>query len=82
MICVKQLKEGRRQGRREGRQEGRLLGQREGSVKMLLMILSKLGEVSGELEKRVRMEKDLNTLETWSHRALEAKNMEEFLQGM
>jgi len=75
-------RQGRRQGRREGRQEGRLLGQREGSAKMLLLILSKLGEVSGELEKRVRMEKDLNTLETWSHRALEAKSMEEFLQGM
>ena len=75
-------RQGRRQGRREGRQEGRLLGQREGSVKMLLLILSKLGEVSGELEKKIRCEKDLNTLETWSRWALDAKSMEEFLQGM
>ena len=75
-------RQGRRQGRREGRQEGRLLGQREGSAKMLLLILSKLGEVSCELEKRIRCEKDLSTLEAWSNRALDAKNMEEFLQGM
>ena len=73
---------GHRQGRREGRREGRQLGQLEGSAKMLLLILGKLGAVSGELEKKIRREKDLSTLEVWSNRALDAKNMEEFLQSM
>ena len=73
---------GHRQGRREGRREGRQIGQREERKNMLLMILGKMGEVSGELEKKIKQEKDMGVLEMWSHQALDAKNMEEFLQGM
>ena len=75
-------RQGRRQGRREGRQEGRLLGLREERKNMLLMILGKMGEVSEELEKKIKQEKDMGILEMWSHQALDAKSMEEFLQGM
>ena len=49
---------------------------------MLLMILGKMGEVSEELEKKIKQEKDMGILEMWSHQALDAKSMEEFLQGM
>lgn len=73
---------GHRQGRREGRREGRQIGQREERKNMLLMILGKMGEVSEELEKKIKQEKDMGVLEMWSHQALDAKSMEEFLQGM
>lgn len=75
-------RQGRRQGRREGRQEGRLLGQLEERKNMLLMILRTMGKVSEELEKKIKQEKDMGILERWSHQALDAKSMEEFLLGM
>ena len=73
---------GRRQGRREGRREGRRLGRCEECKHMLLLILGKMGEVSAELEKKIWREDDLMTLEAWSKQALDAKDMEEFLQSM
>ena len=70
------------QGRREGRREGRQIGQREERKNMMLMILGKMGEVSEEVEKKIKQEKDRGVLEMWSYQALDVKSMEEFLQGM
>lgn len=74
--------DGRAKGRKEGREEGREEGRREGSANMLLLILGKLGGVSGELERRIRRETDLGRIEAWFQKAVEVNSMEEFLQSM
>ena len=66
---------GHRQGRRQGQ-----IDQRKERKNMLLMILGKMGEVSEEVEKKIKQEKYMSILAMWSHQVLGSKSMEEFLQ--
>jgi len=76
------LREGKLIGIREGKREGRLTGMLEGSANMLLAVLQRLGEVSEELEKEIRGEKDLAILTQWFQQAMDAGSVAEFEQGM
>ena len=52
----------------------------EGKAEMLLVVLSTLGEVPEELQKKIMSEKDENVLLSYVQKASKATSMQEFLR--
>lgn len=52
----------------------------EGKAEMLLVVLSTLGEVPEELQKKIMLEKDENVLLSYVQKASKATSMQEFLR--
>lgn len=67
--------------REEAFEEGKTAGEIEGKIEALLYLLEEKGTVSEELEKRIKAEKDENTLRKWLIIADKAENIEEFQVG-
>jgi len=76
----KMIENGRRDGLRDGLRKGRQQGRREERTNMMLLVLEKMGEVSDDLRKKIYQEKDLDVLGEWFQKAIQAKNLEEFMQ--
>ena len=66
--------------REEAKAEGKVEGKAEGKAEMLLVVLSTLGEVSEELQKKIMSEKDENVLLSYVQKASKATSMDEFLR--
>ncbi|MCM1057807.1 MAG: Rpn family recombination-promoting nuclease/putative transposase, partial [Firmicutes bacterium] len=67
--------------REEGRVEGRAEGRTEGKAEAVLDLLAVKGEISEELEQRIRSQKDMDILSTWLAAASAAKSVREFEQN-
>ncbi len=74
--------EGRQEGRKQGRQEGRREGRREGETKslrraLLRLLGKKFGALPAEIAQAVQECSDLDQLEAWLDRVLEAPSLED-----
>lgn len=63
--------------RNEGRAEGRI----EGTAQSILLLLNGLGDVPSELSKKIRSEKNMDTLNQWLKAAAKAESIEQFIQS-
>ena len=68
----------REEGRIEGKAEGKVEGKVEGKAEDIMELLEEVGAISEKLEKRVREQKDLETLRMWLKLASRSKSIEEF----
>jgi len=64
--------------REEGRIEGKAEGKVEGKAEDIMELLEEVGAISEKLEKRVREQKDLETLRNWLKLAAHSESIEEF----
>ena len=70
--------EGRAEGRTEGIAEGKIEGRAEGRIEATLELLEELGEISEQLEQKIREQSDLNVLRKWHKAAASATGIEDF----
>ncbi len=68
----------REEGRIEGKVEGKAEGKVEGKAEDIMELLEEVGAISEKLEKRVREQKDLETLRNWLKLAAHSESIEEF----
>ena len=82
MLLQELLKEereaGRAEGRAEGRAQGRAEGKAEGKAESILELLSDLGDIPEDLQKRISVEKDPNVLKSYLKIASASKTIDEF----
>lgn len=71
----------RNEGRAEGRIEGQAEGRIEGTAQSVLLLLNGLGDVPSELSKKIRSEKNMDTLNQWLKAAAKAESIEQFIQS-
>lgn len=71
----------RNEGRAEGRIEGQAEGRIEGTAQSILLLLNGLGDVPSELSKKIRSEKNMDTLNQWLKAAAKAESIEQFIQS-
>lgn len=64
--------------RDEGIALGRAQGKAQGKAEDVLELLADIGDVSGELRKRITNQKDLNVLNRWLRLAARSRTVEEF----
>lgn len=74
----KEREEMKRQGWEEGNAEGRAVGRAEGRIEATLELLEDLGEVSKQLEQKIREQSDLSVLRKWLKIAASCTAVEEF----
>ncbi|MCM1193116.1 MAG: hypothetical protein NC123_02355, partial [Butyrivibrio sp.] len=68
----------RAEGIAEGKAAGILEGKAEGKTEAVLELLSSKGKISGELERKIRGQKDMDVLSTWLAAASAAESVSEF----
>ncbi|MDY5663043.1 MAG: Rpn family recombination-promoting nuclease/putative transposase [Blautia sp.] len=70
--------QGRAEGKAEGRAQGRAEGRAEGKAESILELLSDLGDIPEDLQKRISVEKDPNVLKSYLKIASASKTIDEF----
>lgn len=70
----------RRDARLEGEACGEARGEARGRTKDILMLLEDVGKIPVELEKKIRNQKNSDTLTRWIKLAARAESIEEFEQ--
>ena len=58
---------------------GRREERRENSIKYLMMVLRKMGNVSNDLQNMIYQQKDVRVLEKWFKKAISVQSLEEFV---
>ena len=68
----------REEGFTRGQAEGRFEGMAEGTARNILQLLSRNGTLPEDLEKKIRDEKNMETLEKWFILAMDAEGVDDF----
>lgn len=76
------LAEGRMEGLAEGRMEGLAEGRAEGLAEIIFDFLGELGNVSEELQAKIKEENDPEVLKRWNKLAARADSIEWFMSEM
>lgn len=66
----------------EGKTEGKMEGKTEGKTESILTLLEDFGEISDDLQKRIKAQKDAGVLKNWLKLAARAKSIEDFSSHM
>ena len=74
--------EGQRKGLLEGQRKGLLEGQRNGMCQSIVSLLSDIGNVPDELQKRIEAENDMTVLDKWLKLAARSDSFEAFEKNM
>ena len=72
---------GKEIGEEIGKEIGRAEGRR-GMADIIISFLSDLGTVPGDLEERIRAEKDLDILSVWIKKAARSESIDEFRKNI
>ena len=69
-------------GKKKGKMEGKIEGKIEGKTEDILDILKEYGHVDAQLEKKIRAQKDIDTLKKWVKLAAKVATVDEFVAKM
>lgn len=75
------MEKGEEIGKKIGKEIGRAEGRR-GMADIIISFLSDLGTVPGDLEERIRAEKDLDILSVWIKKAARSESIDEFRKNI
>lgn len=82
MLTELLMQDERRAGRREGIRLGHEMGLLEGYQGAILTLLTDIGSIPNELDKRILEEKDIKKLNVWMRLAAKVDTVEQFIEMM